>query len=68
MSRPLLIDGGGVGTQENNKNCARIQEMILLGNSNYKMPKNGVESEWFNADQRAALYSFGGLIHDRHLA
>ena len=45
LSRPRLIDGNG--TQDNNKKRTRRQELELFGDSEYKMPKTGVEPEWF---------------------
>ena len=48
LSRPRLV--GRNGTQDNNKNGTRRQELELPGDLEYKMPKTDIEPEWFNND------------------
>ena len=54
--------------KSHNKNWTGRQEMELLGDSEYKMPKTGVEPEWLTNDHSSTYIGFGKLTHDRHLA
>ena len=51
MSRPRLVDRSGHGTQDNNKKkeeeLNKKAKTRITRRLEYKMPKTGVEPEWF---------------------
>ena len=64
LSWPRLVHGDGNGRQDNNKKSAKIEQED--NNLNYpetqstRMPKTGVEPEWFNNDQSSTYIGFMG--------
>ena len=47
LSWPRLVDRSGHGTQDNNKKKNKKTKTGITRRLEYKMPKIGVEPEWF---------------------